>query len=288
MANQNEVASVRLRRRRHIVVRVRSPQSHLVRFVGGPAGQIDGESPASIGLRRAELFRERVRQHGFGFGEQRAHSRAVATSAGYPSATFAYDRHGNRQGSGFTYYPGNPYRLKTLGGIGDLTYELNRKAADLAMSVAARAGLGDVPFAEEERLFAVREPDFPRLTDVDDLIAPLAYRHGGFVAIEMFPDMLAPALLVIAVAFIPIFTLVDQEGRLFKPLAFTKTYSMGFAALLAVTVTPALAVLLIRGRVQRGRRELRHRLILTPEAELDGLTPDDVIQQTLNRVPIPR
>lgn len=58
------------------------------------------------------------------------------------------------------------------------------------------------------------------------------------------------SLLVITVAFLPVFTLEATEGRLFKPLAFTKTYSMGFAALLAVTLTPALAVLLIRGRVR--------------------------------------
>ena len=58
------------------------------------------------------------------------------------------------------------------------------------------------------------------------------------------------ALLVITVAFIPVFTLEGVEGRLFKPLAFTKTYSMAFASILAVTLTPALAVLLIRGRIR--------------------------------------
>jgi len=57
------------------------------------------------------------------------------------------------------------------------------------------------------------------------------------------------SLLVITVSFLPVFTLEATEGRLFKPLAFTKTYSIGFAAILAVTLTPALAVLLIRGRV---------------------------------------
>ena len=51
------------------------------------------------------------------------------------------------------------------------------------------------------------------------------------------------ALLVITVSFLPIFTLEGTEGRLFKPLAFTKTYAMGFAALLSVTLTPALAAL---------------------------------------------
>lgn len=59
------------------------------------------------------------------------------------------------------------------------------------------------------------------------------------------------SLLVITVSFLPVFTLQATEGRLFRPLAFTKTYSMGFGALLAVTLLPALVVLLVRGRVRR-------------------------------------
>jgi len=58
------------------------------------------------------------------------------------------------------------------------------------------------------------------------------------------------ALLIITVSFLPIFTLEATEGRLFKPLAFTKTYSMAFAALLAITLTPALAMWLVRGRIR--------------------------------------
>jgi Cu(I)/Ag(I) efflux system membrane protein CusA/SilA len=54
------------------------------------------------------------------------------------------------------------------------------------------------------------------------------------------------ALLVIAVAFLPVFTLEAQEGRLFKPLAFTKNFSMAIAAVLAVTLVPPLLLLLIR------------------------------------------
>jgi Cu(I)/Ag(I) efflux system membrane protein CusA/SilA len=57
------------------------------------------------------------------------------------------------------------------------------------------------------------------------------------------------SLLVITISFLPVFTLEGTEGRLFKPLAFTKTYSIGFASVLAITLTPALAVLLIRGKV---------------------------------------
>src|SRR5438034_5147224 len=69
------------------------------------------------------------------------------------------------------------------------------------------------------------------------------------------------ALLVITVSFLPIFTLEATEGRLFKPLAFTKTYSMAFAALLAVTLTPALAVLFIRGKVHDEAKNPINRLL---------------------------
>ncbi len=52
------------------------------------------------------------------------------------------------------------------------------------------------------------------------------------------------ALLVITVSFLPIFTLVDQEGRLFKPLAYTKTIVMAISALLAITLNPAILALM--------------------------------------------
>ena len=55
------------------------------------------------------------------------------------------------------------------------------------------------------------------------------------------------SLLIITVSFLPVFALQATEGRLFKPLAYTKTYSMAFAALLAITLIPALAVKLIHG-----------------------------------------
>jgi Cu(I)/Ag(I) efflux system membrane protein CusA/SilA len=57
------------------------------------------------------------------------------------------------------------------------------------------------------------------------------------------------SLLIIAVSFLPVFTLQAQEGRLFSPLAFTKTYSMAGAALLAITLVPVLMGYFIRGRI---------------------------------------
>ena len=57
------------------------------------------------------------------------------------------------------------------------------------------------------------------------------------------------SLLIIAIGFMPIFTLEAQEGRLFRPLAFTKNFAMFFAAVLAITLAPALMTLLVRGRI---------------------------------------
>ncbi len=62
------------------------------------------------------------------------------------------------------------------------------------------------------------------------------------------------SLLVITVSFIPVFSLTAQEGRLFKPLAYTKTFSMFFAALLGVTLVPVLMTLLIRGKITPERK----------------------------------
>ena len=57
------------------------------------------------------------------------------------------------------------------------------------------------------------------------------------------------SLLIITVSFLPIFTLESQEGRLFGPLAFTKTFAMAAAAFLSVTLVPALMVIFMRGRI---------------------------------------
>jgi len=57
------------------------------------------------------------------------------------------------------------------------------------------------------------------------------------------------SLLIITVSFMPVFTLEAQEGRLFKPLAFTKTFAMFFASLLSITLVPLLMVYLIRGHI---------------------------------------
>ena len=59
------------------------------------------------------------------------------------------------------------------------------------------------------------------------------------------------SLLVIVVSFLPVFTLEMQEGRLFKPLAFTKSYSMAVAAILSITIVPVLMGYFIRGKMKK-------------------------------------
>ena len=59
------------------------------------------------------------------------------------------------------------------------------------------------------------------------------------------------SLLIITVSFIPVFALTGQSYRLFSPLAFTKTYAMGFAAILSITVVPVLMLWLIKGKIKK-------------------------------------
>ena len=70
------------------------------------------------------------------------------------------------------------------------------------------------------------------------------------------------ALLVITVSFMPVFTLEAQEGRLFKPLAFTKTYAMAAAALLSLTLVPVLVGYCVRGRILPQDRNPISRLLI--------------------------
>jgi Cu(I)/Ag(I) efflux system membrane protein CusA/SilA len=70
------------------------------------------------------------------------------------------------------------------------------------------------------------------------------------------------SLLIITVSFLPVFALQDQEGRLFKPLAYTKSFSMFFAAILSITVTPFLMMLLIRGKIPAEERNPINRFLI--------------------------
>ncbi|NNC54516.1 MAG: efflux RND transporter permease subunit, partial [Pseudomonadales bacterium] len=83
----------------------------------------------------------------------------------------------------------------------------------------------------------------------DELIPTERWQAIGTAAREVGPALFF-SLLVIVVSYFAIFTLEAQEGRLFKPLAFTSSYSMAAAAILAITVAPLLTGYLVRGKIR--------------------------------------
>jgi Cu(I)/Ag(I) efflux system membrane protein CusA/SilA len=80
-------------------------------------------------------------------------------------------------------------------------------------------------------------------------------------AIEVGPALFF-SLLIITVSFLPIFALEAQEGRMFHPLAFTKTFAMAAAALLSVTLVPALMLLFVRGHIMPEHRNPVNRFLI--------------------------
>jgi Cu(I)/Ag(I) efflux system membrane protein CusA/SilA len=93
------------------------------------------------------------------------------------------------------------------------------------------------------------------------LVGETQWRLIGEAASEVGPALFF-SLLIITLSFIPIFTLEAQEGRLFSPLAYTKTYAMAAAAGLAVTVIPVLMGYFIRGRIPEEQRNPLNRALI--------------------------
>jgi len=79
---------------------------------------------------------------------------------------------------------------------------------------------------------------------------------------EIGPSIFA-SLFVIVIGFLPVFVLQEQEGRLFSPLAYTKTFSVVFGALLGITLVPALMVSFIRGKIKPEMKNPVTRLLIT-------------------------
>ena len=106
----------------------------------------------------------------------------------------------------------------------------------IAIAIGAMVDAAIVMIENAHKHLEHLKPDEPRM---DAIIA--ACREVG--------PALFFSLLIITVSFLPVFTLEAQEGRLFKPLAFTKTFSMAGAAMLSITLVPVLMLLFIRGRI---------------------------------------
>ncbi|HSD41332.1 MAG TPA: efflux RND transporter permease subunit [Burkholderiales bacterium] len=95
------------------------------------------------------------------------------------------------------------------------------------------------------------------------------WRLIGDAAVEVGPALFF-SLLIITLSFVPVFALEAQEGRLFSPLAYTKTYAMAASAVLAVTLIPVLMGYLIRGRIPEERRNPINRALIAAYRPLLG------------------
>ena len=119
----------------------------------------------------------------------------------------------------------------------------------IAIAIGAMVDAAIVMIENAHKHLEHARPDKPRIDILID------------AATEVGPALFF-SLLVITVSFLPIFTLEAQEGRMFSPLAYTKTFSMAAAALLSVTLVPALMVLFVRGRIVPERRNPINRFLI--------------------------
>jgi len=123
----------------------------------------------------------------------------------------------------FMKYAGISSNIMSLGGIA------------IAIGVLVDAG---IVVTENAMRYAGRTPDYER--KIKDVVIQSARLVGRPIFFSM---------AIIILAFVPVFSLTGQEGKLFHPLAFTKTFALVGATLLAITLTPALCTFLIRGKI---------------------------------------
>jgi Cu(I)/Ag(I) efflux system membrane protein CusA/SilA len=123
-------------------------------------------------------------------------------------------------------------------------------ALDLTISIMSLAGvilaLGDMV----DSTVVLVEDAHKRIAEAEARGEPVDRRDLIISSAQRLGPSLFGALLVLTVAFLPVFALTGEEGRLFRPLAVAKTASMAVASVLAITLVPALMVWLLRGRIR--------------------------------------
>ncbi|MBI1866770.1 MAG: efflux RND transporter permease subunit [Methylocystis sp.] len=119
----------------------------------------------------------------------------------------------------------------------------------IAIAIGAMIDAAIVMIENAHKRLERAPPDMPRI-------------HVLIEAASEVGPALFFSLLVITVSFLPIFTMEAQEGRLFSPLAFTKTFAMAAAAILSVTLVPALMVIFVRGKIAPERKNPINRLLI--------------------------
>src|SRR5450830_1782682 len=119
----------------------------------------------------------------------------------------------------------------------------------IAIAIGAMVDAAIVMIENAHKHLERAPPDAPRLQIMID-----ACREVG--------PALFFSLLIITVSFLPVFTLEAQEGRMFTPLAYTKTFSMAGAALLSITLVPVLMLLFIRGKIMPEKKNPINRFLI--------------------------
>jgi Cu(I)/Ag(I) efflux system membrane protein CusA/SilA len=142
------------------------------------------------------------------------------------------------------HYQGVNANIMSLGGI--------------AIAIGAMVDAAVVMIENAHRHFE----NWQQLHPAAELAGAERWRVVGDAAAQVGPALFT-SLLIITFSFIPVFTLEAQEGRLFSPLAYTKTYAMAAAAGLAVTLIPVLMGYLVRGRIPKEHSNPINRTLLT-------------------------
>jgi len=125
---------------------------------------------------------------------------------------------------------------------------LPMKGVGMTSNIMSLGGIAIAVGAMVDAAIVVVEQTHKRLEEWERAGRPGDYRRVVIDAVQEVGGASFFALLVIAVSFLPVFTLEAQEGRLFKPLAYTKSFSMIVAAVLAITLDPALRLIFMRAR----------------------------------------
>ncbi len=135
--------------------------------------------------------------------------------------------------------------------LGVLAAFIVMSAQGITANIMSLSGIAIAIGAMVDASVVMVENAHRKLSDLGDG----ATREEKNAAILLYTKEVGPglffSLLIITVSFMPVFALTGQSYRLFSPLAFTKTYAMGFAAIFSITVVPVLMLWLIRGKIRK-------------------------------------
>ena len=146
--------------------------------------------------------------------------------------------------------------------LGILIAFMAMRAMGMGSNIMSLGGIAIAIGAMVDAAIVMIENAHKRLEHLAPDAAPAERRAVMIKACQEVGPALFFSLLIITVSFLPVFTLEGQEGRLFSPLAFTKTFAMAGAALLSVTLVPVLMMYFIRGRIMPEQKNPVNRLLI--------------------------